>query len=132
MPSLFFIGENGIPLEIVAGNVTATELTWKIESVLTKAGKEIKNVSQNLIESEKKSVVCTDAQDASTSDTATVNTPDVKDVSDVPTETVENTEIENEPVENDTANINDTELPTTSAENNEDNNSTELSMQVCN
>lgn len=132
MPSLFFIGENGIPLEIVAGNVTATELRSKIESVLTKAGKKTKNISQNLIESEQKSAICTNAPDASTSDIATVNTPDTKAESDVPTETVANTEIENKLVENDTTNLKDTDVPTTSNETKEDNNPTELSMQVCN
>ncbi|XP_066595721.1 UBX domain-containing protein 4 isoform X2 [Prorops nasuta] len=40
VPSLFFIGENGVPLEIVASHtITATELAIKIETVLAKGGK---------------------------------------------------------------------------------------------
>nr|XP_061799254.1 UBX domain-containing protein 4 [Nerophis lumbriciformis] len=33
IPSSFFIGENGIPLEVIAGSVTATELRLRIEKV---------------------------------------------------------------------------------------------------
>ncbi|XP_051564374.1 UBX domain-containing protein 4-like isoform X2 [Myxocyprinus asiaticus] len=33
IPSSFFIGENGIPLEVIAGNVTAEELTSRINKV---------------------------------------------------------------------------------------------------
>jgi hypothetical protein len=39
VPSLFFIGRNGVPLEIVAGEVTVPELLQKISSVLGKSGK---------------------------------------------------------------------------------------------
>lgn len=129
VPSLFFIGENGIPLEIVAGNVTATELTSKIESVLKKAGKETKKGSQNLIESEKKSAACTNAPDASTSNVTTVNTPDTKVATDVPTETVTNTESGHKLVENESSDLIDMDIPTTSNETKVDNNATELSMQ---
>lgn len=53
VPSLFFIGENGIPLEIVAGSTTSADLLAKIELVLSKAGKN-KNTSANLIDAEQK------------------------------------------------------------------------------
>ncbi|KOC65589.1 UBX domain-containing protein 4 [Habropoda laboriosa] len=51
VPSIFFIGENGTPLEIVAGTTTAAELASKIDIVLSKAGKN-KNASVNLINAE--------------------------------------------------------------------------------
>lgn len=54
VPSLFFIGENGTPLEIIAGNTTAVELASKIDNVLTKAGKNSKQSSMNLIDAEQK------------------------------------------------------------------------------
>lgn len=54
VPSLFFIGENGTPLEIVAGSATAAELASKIDNVLTKAGKSNKQSSLNLIDAEQK------------------------------------------------------------------------------
>ncbi|XP_020280469.1 UBX domain-containing protein 4 isoform X2 [Pseudomyrmex gracilis] len=54
VPSLFFIGENGTPLEIIAGNTTAVELASKIDNVLTKAGKNSKQSSVNLIDAEQK------------------------------------------------------------------------------
>lgn len=54
VPSLFFIGENGTPLEIVAGSATASELMSKIDLVLTKAGKSSKTSSINLIDAEQK------------------------------------------------------------------------------
>ncbi|EGI60045.1 UBX domain-containing protein 4 [Acromyrmex echinatior] len=54
VPSLFFIGENGTPLEIIAGSATASELASKIDNVLTKAGKSNKQSSLNLIDAEQK------------------------------------------------------------------------------
>lgn len=33
IPSSFFIGENGIPLEVIAGSVSAEELMKRIEKV---------------------------------------------------------------------------------------------------
>lgn len=51
VPSLFFIGENGTPLEIIAGSTTASDLATKIDLVLTKVGK---NASINLIDAEQK------------------------------------------------------------------------------
>lgn len=53
VPSLFFIGENGTPLEIIAGSTTANDLATKIDLVLTKVGKN-KNASINLIDAEQK------------------------------------------------------------------------------
>ncbi|KAG7188745.1 hypothetical protein KM043_008365 [Ampulex compressa] len=54
VPSLFFIGENGAPLEVIAGEATSTDLISKIDLVLTKAGKNNKHSSINLIDAEKK------------------------------------------------------------------------------
>ncbi|EZA52333.1 hypothetical protein DMN91_006700 [Ooceraea biroi] len=54
VPSLFFIGENGTPLEIVAGNTTATELVSKINNVLLKAGKTNKNFLSILVDEEER------------------------------------------------------------------------------
>ena len=55
VPSLFFIGENGVPLEIVAGSTTAADLLIKLDLVLTKA-RTNKNSSTNLIDAEKKDI----------------------------------------------------------------------------
>lgn len=41
VPSLFFIGGNGVPLEVVAGEVTVNELLQKITSVLEKSGRVV-------------------------------------------------------------------------------------------
>lgn len=41
VPSMFFIGGNGVPLEVVAGEVTVPELLQKITSVLEKGGKVV-------------------------------------------------------------------------------------------
>lgn len=54
VPSLFFIGENGTPLEIVGDNKSAIELASKIDDVLTRAGKTNKQSSLNLIDAEQK------------------------------------------------------------------------------
>lgn len=54
VPSLFFIGENGVPLEIIAGTVAADDLVSKINNVLTQAGKGNKSSSLNLIDAELK------------------------------------------------------------------------------
>lgn len=54
IPSLFFIGENGIPLKIVTANESLSDLAEKIDVVLEKAGKSSKNASQNLISAEQK------------------------------------------------------------------------------
>ncbi|XP_012276118.1 UBX domain-containing protein 4 [Orussus abietinus] len=54
VPSIFFIGENGTPLEIVAGSVTASELASKIDSILSKSGRIAKDSSVNLIKAEQR------------------------------------------------------------------------------
>ncbi|XP_076758238.1 UBX domain-containing protein 4 isoform X1 [Xylocopa sonorina] len=63
VPSLFFIGENGTPLEIIAGSTTATDLATKIDLVLTKVGKN-KNASVNLIDAEQKATAAAAATNA--------------------------------------------------------------------
>lgn len=57
VPSLFFIGENGAPLEIVAGTTTVDDLASKIDNVLIRAGKVVQNVSLNFIDAEKEAVI---------------------------------------------------------------------------
>lgn len=78
VPSLFFIGENGTPLEIVAGSVTAVELASKIDSVLTKARKDSKQSSLNFIDAEQKSTGASSNNNATGSATAS----DLNDISD--------------------------------------------------
>ncbi|XP_012229580.2 UBX domain-containing protein 4 isoform X1 [Linepithema humile] len=73
VPSLFFIGENGVPLEIVGGNKSAIELASKIDDVLAKAGKSSKQSSLNLIDAEQKAA-------SSSGDNNTVITSNVNDV----------------------------------------------------
>ncbi|XP_054007262.1 UBX domain-containing protein 4 [Hylaeus anthracinus] len=68
VPSLFFIGENGTPLEIIAGTAVVADLLTKIDLVLTKAGKD-KNSSNSLIDAEKKAAV-----DSSASNNSNINT----------------------------------------------------------
>jgi hypothetical protein len=41
VPSLFFIGRNGVPLEVVAGEVNVPELLHRITLVLEKNGKAV-------------------------------------------------------------------------------------------
>lgn len=76
MPSLFFIGENGTPLEIVAGNATAAELASKIDNVLTKAGKSNKQSSLNLIDAEQKAAAASSSSNNNTFETVTSNIND--------------------------------------------------------
>lgn len=76
MPSLFFIGENGTPLEIVAGNATAAELVSKIDNVLTKAGKSNKQSSLNLIDAEQRAAVASSSSNNNTVETTTCNIND--------------------------------------------------------
>lgn len=76
VPSLFFIGENGTPLEIVAGNATAAELVSKIDNVLTKAGKSNKQSSLNLIDAEQKAAVASSSSNNNTVETTTYNIND--------------------------------------------------------
>lgn len=60
VPSLFFIGDNGTPLEIIAGSTTAADLATKIDLVLTKAGKN-KNASLDMIDAEQKATAASSA-----------------------------------------------------------------------
>ncbi|KAK9301422.1 hypothetical protein QLX08_006243 [Tetragonisca angustula] len=60
VPSLFFIGDNGTPLEIIAGSTTAADLATKIDLVLTKAGKN-KNTSLDMIDAEQKATAASSA-----------------------------------------------------------------------
>jgi hypothetical protein len=41
---MFFIGGNGVPLEVVAGEITVPELLQKITSVLEKSGKVVTSI----------------------------------------------------------------------------------------
>lgn len=61
VPSLFFIGENGTPLEIIAGSVTADDLVSKINNVLTQAGKSNKSSSLSLIDAEQKAAAASNS-----------------------------------------------------------------------
>ncbi|XP_017888566.1 UBX domain-containing protein 4 [Ceratina calcarata] len=63
VPSLFLIGENGAPLEIIAGNTTAADLASKIDLVLAKVGKN-KNASTNLIDAEQKTTADSNMTDS--------------------------------------------------------------------
>ncbi|XP_043257213.1 UBX domain-containing protein 4 [Colletes gigas] len=62
-PSLFFIGENGTPLDVIIGSITAAELLSKIDLVLTKAGKNA-NSSKSLIDGEKNATVDRNVNDS--------------------------------------------------------------------
>lgn len=73
VPSLFFIGENGTPLEIVAGTITAIELVSKIDSVLTKAGKSSKQSSLNLIDAEQKATAISSSSNNNVTENATTS-----------------------------------------------------------
>ncbi|XP_074112251.1 UBX domain-containing protein 4 isoform X1 [Cotesia typhae] len=73
VPSLFFIGDNGKPLEIVAGSVTSSSLKDKIDSVLVKAGK--KDSSNNFIKMEQTSAEATVSNTPQTS-TSNYNVPE--------------------------------------------------------
>lgn len=79
IPSLFFIGENGTPLEIVAGITTVDDLVSKIDSVLTKAGKSNKHSSSaNLINIEQKAAAINSSNNNDTVEAATSNINNVK------------------------------------------------------
>jgi len=69
VPSLFFIGENGTPLEIIAGSATAAELASKIDNVMTKAGKSNKQSSLNLINAEQKATAASSSSNNNTVET---------------------------------------------------------------
>ncbi|KAM0736603.1 UBX domain-containing protein 4 [Formica fusca] len=73
VPSLFFIGENGTPLEIVAGSITTIELVSKIDNVLTKAGKGSKQSSLNLIDAEQKATAASSSSNNNATENATAS-----------------------------------------------------------
>lgn len=73
VPSLFFIGENGTPLEIVAGSITTIELVSKIDNVLTKAGKGSKQSSLNLIDAEQKATAAGSSSNNNATENATAS-----------------------------------------------------------
>lgn len=54
VPSVFFIGETGVPLEIVAGNFSIPELSSKIDDILVKSGKNASGSSASFIQSEQR------------------------------------------------------------------------------
>lgn len=56
VPSLFFIGTNGAPMEIVADDMTVSNLQSKIDSVLNRVEKT-KNTSNDFIKAEQDSTV---------------------------------------------------------------------------
>ncbi|XP_012527167.1 UBX domain-containing protein 4 [Monomorium pharaonis] len=76
VPSLFFIGENGTPLEIVAGSSTAADLASKIDNVVTKAGKSNKQSSLNLIDAEQKVAATSSSSNNNAIDITTSNIND--------------------------------------------------------
>lgn len=73
VPSLFFIGENGTPLEIVADSITTIELVSKIDNVLTKAGKGNKQSSLNLIDAEQKATAAGSSSNNNATEDATAS-----------------------------------------------------------
>lgn len=76
VPSLFFIGENGTPLEIIAGSTTAAELASKIDNVLTKAGKSNKQSSLSLIDAEQKATAASSSSNNNAVETTASNIND--------------------------------------------------------
>lgn len=138
VPSLFFIGENGTPLEIVAGSATAAELASKIDNVLTKAGKSNKQSSLNLIDAEQKAAATSSSSNNNAVDTTTnINNnnsnPNADLTSDI-TESVEPVNNENNVTE-DTAKAvtenQDNNEGNTNAETEQDNQNKELTTEVC-
>lgn len=77
VPSLFFIGENGTPLEIIAGSVATDDLVSKINNVLTQAGKSNKSSSLNLIDAEQKAAAASSSNNTAP-ESAESNINDVK------------------------------------------------------
>ncbi|CAB0036540.1 unnamed protein product [Trichogramma brassicae] len=52
VPSIFFIGDNGAPLEVVGNAMSPNDLAAKISSILEKAKPEVSQSSSNLIQAE--------------------------------------------------------------------------------
>lgn len=144
VPSLFFIGENGTPLEIVAGSATAAELASKIDNVLTKAGKSNKQSSLNLIDAEQKA---TAASSSSSNNNVEITTSNVNDNNSNPnadltsdiTESVTPVNISNNEnnVTEDITNVNtgnednNEASAKANAETKQDNQNKELTAEVC-
>ncbi|KAL0103314.1 hypothetical protein PUN28_017533 [Cardiocondyla obscurior] len=124
VPSLFFIGGNGIPLEIVAGSTTAAELGSIIDNVLTKAGKSNKQSSLNLIDAEQKAAVASSSSsNNNTVETTTSNINDSNsnlnaDLTSAIAESIQSNISTNENVKEDTAKA-ETSLNAGNQDNNE-------------
>lgn len=54
IPSIFFIGQNGTPIEVVAGETSAVDLASKIDTILKKADPTSKDSSTSFIQTEQK------------------------------------------------------------------------------
>ncbi|KAK0083349.1 hypothetical protein PV326_006757 [Microctonus aethiopoides] len=74
VPSLFFIGLNGQPLEVVAGSVTVLNLKGKIDAVLTKVGKGKSNSSTSFINAEQSAASFSNVPQSSASSNDVVST----------------------------------------------------------
>ncbi|XP_031827720.1 UBX domain-containing protein 4 [Nomia melanderi] len=97
VPSIFFIGINGTPLEIVAGTITAKDLLTKIDLVLTKTGKNKNSESINLIDAEKNAAASTSTIDtSSTNSNTTVNLESDSTIKSNTDISLEPTKLENE------------------------------------
>lgn len=124
VPSLFFIGENGIPLEIVAGNTTSADLLAKIDLVLSKAGKN-KNTSTNLINAEQKAAAANNATNSASVNIAHEGANATKVNAEMPapqtkSENVSNAVISNDTKEEPSTNLKTTETPKTVNDKNEE------------
>lgn len=141
VPSLFFIGENGTPLEIVAGNVTAVELASKIDSVLTKARKDSKQSSLNFIDGEQRSTAASSNNNAGSATASDIN--DISDNNSNPnidltstlTESVGNLNDNKDVIENatvlNTENQDNNEASKKNVETKQASQNQELSAEVC-
>lgn len=112
VPSLYFIGQDGLPLEIVAGNPTSADLLTKIDLVLSKAGKN-KNASTNLINAEQKATATTNNASVNI-DHEGANTKESNVETSVPqakSENVSNTAIPNDTKEQPSTSLKATETP---------------------
>lgn len=146
VPSLFFIGENGTPLEIVAGTITVDDLTSKIDNVLIKAGKNNKHSSLNLIDAEQKAAAASSSSSGSNNVTeaAAFNINNIKINSNIDSISIEsagtstsyNTKdviegsIKIEPSLN-TENKNNNEAPKENTETKQELQNKELTTEVC-
>ncbi|XP_058794186.1 UBX domain-containing protein 4-like [Phymastichus coffea] len=65
VPSIFFIGENGAPLEIIGNKLSSNDLASKIDSIVLKAKPQTIDPSASLINSEQSTQSSTSTQGAS-------------------------------------------------------------------